>query len=223
MIAEQLIHYNIPPLLDSDLYSKALSLMQQFHIQYLPVLDSLNNKQYIGMLDEYAISDSTYFKGTISESNIVLPRFFVYSDVHLYEVIKYMQANQLSAVAVLNRNEEYRGLITLSAVLSYMATASSVQEIGGIIVLEMGEHDYVLSEIARIAEDNDTKILSLFVIPRPNSRIIDVTIKLNRSDLDNLIAALERHGYEINATYQNNEYTEDIADHFSSLINYLNI
>lgn len=222
MTARQLLHYNIPSLAYSDLYSHALALMQQFHVQHLPVLDN-NGKEYIGMLDEYAISDSAYLQRPLSDSGVVLPRVFVYDTFHLYQVIKCIQANQLSAVAVLNHNDEYIGIVTLSSILSYMSAANSVQEMGGIIVLEMGEYDYVLSEIARIAEDNDTKILSLFFIPRPNSHIIDLTLKVNRTDLEGLIASLERHGYNISATYQTNEYMEDIADHYSSLMNYLNI
>lgn len=221
MTAIQLLNHIIPPLKLTDSYSKALSWMQQFHVQHLPV--TTDGKQYIGMLDEYAISDTASLQRTIAESELPLPRIFVYDNAHVYEVLKSIQLYQLSAIAVLNHEEEYIGVITLSSVLSYMAVANSVQEVGSIIILEMGEFDYVLSNIARIIESNDTKILSLFAIPRKDSTLLDVTIKVNRTDLDALIASLERHGYEIRATYQTNEHIEDIADHYHSLMHYLNI
>lgn len=224
MTAEQLIHQQIPFVRSSDLISKALSTMHQYHVQHLPVVSDGENPEYIGLLDEYALAtDSIGATRSIATSNVSLPRFFVHQTAHLYEVIQYLQTNHLSAIAVLNHNEQYMGLITLSSVLSYMAAANSMQEMGGIIVLEMNEYDYVLSEIARIAENNDLKILSLFFIPRPNHHLIDLTLKLNRSDLDTFIAELERHGYEISATYQSNEHERDVADHYSSLMNYLKI
>lgn len=219
MASLQLLHHNIPPLQETDPHSKALAQMQRFHVQHLPVI--AQDQQYMGMLDECTIP---YLDQSATVGELPLIRIFVFDTAHVYEVLKCIQAHQLSAVAVLNHQEEYVGIITLSSVLSYMAVANSVQEIGGIISLEIGEYDYVLSEIARIVEANDAKILSLFAIPRnDNSHLLDVTLKINRTDLDMLITDFERYGYEIRATYQTNEYQDSAVDHYHSLMNYLNI
>ena len=50
-------------------------------------------------------------------------------------------------------------------------------------MLSMTFRDYSLSEISRLVEENDAKIISLYVMSAPDTTEIDVTIKLNVFDL----------------------------------------
>ena len=95
---------------------------------------------------------------------------------------------------------------------------------GGIIVLELNNHDYSLAQIARIVEDNDAKILSSYITSSVHSIKIEVTLKINRSDLTSIIQTFLRFGYTIKASYQSNDRNEDLLrKNYDQFMMYLNV
>ena len=89
-------------------------------------------------------------------------------------------------------------------------------------VLEMNNNDYSLTEIASIVESNETKILSSYIISKPNSTNIEVTIKLNKQDITNIIKDFERHEYKVSASYKEEEADVDFIERYESLMRFLN-
>ena len=55
-----------------------------------------------------------------------------------------------------------------------------------------------LTEIASIVESNDAKILSSYIVSQPNSKKIEITLKINRQDIHSIIKDFERHELESN-------------------------
>ena len=51
-------------------------------------------------------------------------------------------------------------------------------------ILELEEIDYSLTEIASIVESNNAKILSSYIISNPDSKKIEVTLKINKQDIN---------------------------------------
>ena len=47
--------------------------------------------------------------------------------------------------------------------------------------------DYSLTEISRIVESNDTKILSFFMNPQPEKNSLEIVMKLDREDLSSVL------------------------------------
>lgn len=93
-----------------------------------------------------------------------------------------------------------------------------------LIQLEMGAYDYSLSEIARIVEENDAKILGLTVdtIPEDPGRIV-VSILVNKADCTAVIKSFYRYNYNILNTYSSPEENSDLLDRYSLLMRYLNV
>ncbi len=83
--------------------------------------------------------------------------------------------------------------------------------------------DYSLSEIARIIESNDAKILSLFVHSWPESTKIEVTLKINRVELGAILQTFNRFNYNIKAIFSEQDDLDDLRERYDSLMNYLNI
>jgi acetoin utilization protein AcuB len=75
--------------------------------------------------------------------------------------------------------------------MSQITAINSINEPGGILVLEMNQHDYTLTQIARIVEENNAKILSSFITSLPESTQIEVTLKINTTDLDRIIQTFQ--------------------------------
>ena len=98
------------------------------------------------------------------------------------------------------------------------------QEESCVIQLEMGAYDYSLSEIARIVEENDAKILGLSVdaIPEDPGRIV-VTLLVNQPDSAVIVKSFYRYNYTILNTYSSPDENNDLLDRYSLLMRYLDI
>ena len=101
------------------------------------------------------------------------------AEQHIFEVIGLASRLKLSVVPVLDSNNHYKGVITTSDLIRHMAGISSMDQPGGIIVLELIERDYSLSQIAQIVESNNVKVLSMYITSPPESTKLEVTLKVN--------------------------------------------
>lgn len=93
-----------------------------------------------------------------------------------------------------------------------------------LIQLEMGAYDYSLSEIARIVEENDAKILGLTVdaIPDDPGHIV-VSILVNKTECSGIVQSFYRYNYNILNTFSSPEVDSDLLDRYSLLMRYLNV
>ena len=87
----------------------------------------------------------------------------------------------------------------------------------------MNIRDYSLSEIAQIVESNNKKIINSFVNSFADSTKIEVTIKLNSTDIEDVLKTFIRYDYQIQASYTEVDLNDNLSDRYDSLMNYLNI
>lgn len=92
------------------------------------------------------------------------------------------------------------------------------------IQLEMGNYDYSPSEIARIVEENDAKIIGLAVdtIPEEPGRVL-VSILVNKSDCTAILHSFYRYNYNIVNVFSAPEENNDLRDRYDLLMRYLNV
>ena len=128
----------------------------------------------------------------------------------------------MSVVPVLDEDNQYKGVITNRKLLYTIAKSATIQSVGGVIVLQMNNNDYSLTEIASIVESNDTKILSSYVISRKDSTQMELTIKLNKTDITDIIKDFERHEYVVSASYKEEDSDTDFQERYESLMKFLN-
>jgi signal-transduction protein with cAMP-binding, CBS, and nucleotidyltransferase domain len=220
MYARELISEDIPPLKTSDTGERALTWMDEFRVSHLPIV---NNVDFLGLISESDILDFNSSREPIGGHSLNLSRPYVFDYQHTYDVLKVMSSLKLSVIPVLNDKEQYLGLIHLSTLLQHFAEMASMKESGGLLVLELNLHDYSLSEIARIVESNDAKILSSYISSHIDSTKLEVTIKINRTDLSAIIQTFNRYNYTIKASFHQSEYVDDLKDRFDSFMSFLNI
>ena len=219
MLAKELLSETVPCIRTSDTASKALQWMEIFRISHLPIV---NDKELLGVISDTDIFDLNVVDEPIGNHELSLMRPYVYENQHIYEVIEIISELKLSIVPVLNEKKEYLGLIVLQDLIQQFANLSALNNPGGIIVLELNDHDYSLSQIANIVESNDAKILSLYVSTHEENKI-NLTIKLNRTDLVDVIATFERFNYKIMASFMEDKEMESLyQERFESFLRYLN-
>ena len=162
-------------------------------------------------------------KNILKDEFISLPKPFVYADRHVYDVMKLIADLKITTVPILNRQNQYIGCTDLLYLMSQITAVGSIKETGGILVLKMGMHDYSLTEISRIVEENNAKILSSYVSSKPDSIEIEVTLKINSTELDRIIRTFERYDYLISETYVKGNHVEGLKKRYDELMNYLNM
>lgn len=220
MRAIDLITEEIPPLTHSDTGEKALSWMEEFKVSHLPVLKSGN---FVGVISESDILDKMDLEKTLDELFQHLPRPYVIASDHIYQILSRVSELKLSVIPILDQSENYIGCTTVQHLMSLIANTGSIKENGGILVLEMAHSDYSMAQIAQIVESNDAKILSSYIMSSPDSTNIEVTLKINKIELDAIIRTFERYDYIIKASFQKSVYQEDLIYRYDALMNYLNL
>ena len=219
MQASELISSSIISLHPDDDGLKALSLMDDLRLNHLPVI---RNQFYLGLISENEILQWQSTDELIEEHlpNLMAP--FVLRSQHLFDIIEILEANSLSVVPVLSEEKKYVGAISNRKLLYTIAKSAAVQNIGGVIVLEMNQNDYSMSEIASIIESNNAKILSSYITSLPDSTKMELTIKINITELDSIIADLRRFEYKVMASYNDGNSKDDLMERYESLMRYLN-
>jgi len=221
MLARDLISIDIPPLKLYDEGKKAIEWMDEFKVSHLAITEKTH---YVGLVSDVEIMDLM----TDQSQNFVslrknLSKPFIFEYQHAYEALKLFTRLKISLIPVLDAKEHYMGVITQSNLLNYLSELTDANETGSIIVLELHQQDYSLSQIAQIAESNNAKILSLFLTPRRDSTELDVTIKLNLRDASAVLQTFERYGYIVKESYTQGNSTDNLKDRYESLMHYLNI
>ena len=218
MKVKDLISEYIPPLKYTETGEKALSWMNEFRVSHLPVL---HGSEYIGLISDDDIYDMVDPSKMLKTEFINLPKPFVYSDCHVYDVMKLISDLKITVVPILTRDHEYIGCTDLLYLMSQITAVGSIKENGGILVLKMAIHDYSLTEISRIVEENNAKVLSSYVTSKQDSTEIEVTLKINVLNLDSIIRTFERYDYIISETYAKGTHEKDMKGRYDELMNYL--
>ncbi|MDR6566510.1 CBS domain-containing protein [Chitinophaga ginsengisegetis] len=217
MIARELIS-SVPVLHPSDSGTKALRLMNEYHLTQLPmVVDS----KYLALVEEDDIMDLEDPDVPLESMEYSSTRPAVMEYAHLFEALKLFYDFKLSALPVVTKENEYLGIITKDNLLAALARYNGVKEPGGIIAFEVDPRDYALSEIARIAESNDVTLLSVNTITNPVTGKLEVVLKTNRQELQGLVATFERFNYVIKYIFAEEPEEELLKKNYDLLMNYI--
>src|ERR1051326_6985227 len=118
MLAHELITEEVPPLKPTDTGKKVLDWMEDFRISHLPVV---NKKEFLGMVSYTDLLDLNNTKETLSHLHISMIKAFVREDYHMFDVLKVISNFKVSAVAVLDSENNYMGVITADSLIKKIA------------------------------------------------------------------------------------------------------
>jgi len=221
MTAKDLINETVISLRPTDIGSDALGLMDELRVSHLPVVNELD---LIGLISDSDIYNRGEFEQAVWDGKVSLIRPYVYEHQHFYDALLMISEQKLTLLPVLNTKNHYLGVITLTDLVQQVSAITSLNNPGGILVLEINQKDYLLTEIAGIVESNDAKILSLYITSHPDSTKLELTIKVNRTDIGAILQTFYRYNYLVKASWSKEDsFTDGIQDRYDSLMNYLNI
>jgi len=221
MQAYEFINNLIPPLKLTDKTGMALTWMEEIRTDVLPVTDE---GAFLGLIKEEMIfeaNDPETLIGEIVPSN---PECWIFSDKHIYDVLRVSSEQSSNIVAILDRNSTYLGVVTMEDSIAAFADSLSIQSQGSVLILSMNMTNYSLAEISRLIESENTKVLSSFITTDPlDETKIKVTLKLDQTELRHIKATLERFGYKVLDHYQEETGVSSEEDRIGNLLRFLDI
>ena len=221
MIAGELVNHMVPPLKLTDAAEKAIAWMEELRCNQLPVVE---NNKFLGLLSEEIILDENNIDKSISSFELEGIDCIVKANQYFYDVVKIASDFEVQLVAVLDDNNDYLGVITVQDTITTFAQTAAVQAPGAILVLSMEARDYSLSEISRLIESENAKILGSTISEDSlDPAKIKLTLKINKTDLSHVAATLERFNYKIIARFQEPKVFDDSQERIDILMKYLNI
>lgn len=215
MVAKDMISDVIPPLRTSDTGITALNWMDIFKVSHLPIV---NDKEFLGLISESDIYDLNMPDEPLGNHQLSLLRPYVNEEQHVFEVMEVLSRLKLSLVPVLDNEKNYLGVITLMELLHYFSELSALMHKGSVLVLEMNANDFSMSQICQIVEGNDAKILAAYVTSHPTSTQMELTLKLNVTDVTSIKQTFIRYNYNVLGAYMKQD---DEGDLLNDRLNYL--
>lgn len=220
MLTRDLISQLIPTLHLQDKIFNALQLMNDSHLAHLAVADE---DKFIGLVSEEDLLQAPDDTLEIRELKESFPTVSVRENDHFLKALQVAVENRLSVVPVVGENSELIGVVSYREMLKQASEFMNVKEPGGLVVLEMESNNYSFSEISRLVETNDAQITQLNTYTDPQTGLMQVTIKLNKSEISDIIATFQRYEYNVKYYFGEELYENELRSNYDNLMNYLKL
>lgn len=218
MLTKDLISNAIPYLHLNDKVYQALQLMNDYHVSHLPVVEA---DVFLGIVSEEQLlhSDEEHALQLISLSDVGTA---VQANDHFLKAIQIAVQFKLSMVPVVHE-KELLGIVTYTDLLRNASDFMSLNDPGGLIVLEIDNKDYSFNEINRIVESNDAQITQLNTYVDPETGVMQVTIRISKLELSDIVSTFQRYEYTVKHYFGEEIYENELKTNFDNLMNYLEI
>jgi CBS domain-containing protein len=221
MLAKDLIADIIPPVSEKETVRQILERMAELKIAHLPVVV---DSEYLGLISDAdlgLISDPDSF---VETKSIELVKASVFEEQHIYEVINQVSSFSLTLLPVLTATRVYSGSITLPVLVKNFSNLTAAAEPGAILVLSLAPKDYSPTIISRIIEENNAKMISLYMVPDPKNDELSVTIKINTQETSSIMRSFDRYGYSVRSYFLANSQLEDFyRSRYEEFMKYMNV
>lgn len=211
---------DFPVLKPEDSLEKAVNIFHEHCICHVPVV---TKNKFLGLLPVDLLLGFSDHEKLISDFKSDYVYAFVHPDQHALDVFEVMALQGLSAIPVLDERQQYMGLISMDKLATTLGGFYSFKKSGGIIVIKVGMRDYDLSEISRIVESNNAKILVLYLDANEENADYRITIKLDTIDLSHILATFERFQYEVEYSYPSSLQKAQLQDRYDFLMKMFDI
>ena len=220
MLTRELQSQSLPYLHLHDKVYHALQLMNDNHVTHLPIVEG---EKYIGIISEEDLLQVDNDHAEIETMQQSFGNASVKSNDHFLKTIQVAAENGLSVVPVVTNDNEIVGAVVYNDLLKYASEFMSLNEPGGLIVLEMEGHQYSFNEISKLVETNDAQITQLNTSNDPETGMMEVTIRINKPEVSDIVATFQRYEYNVKYFFGEELYANELRSNYDNLMNYLKI
>ena len=220
MLTRELQSQHLPSLHLHDKVYQALQLMNDNQITHLPVLDG---EKFAGLLSEDDLLQSENDHALLSALEQSFSSFSVKEEDHFLKAVQLAADNGLSLVPVINEENELTGTVTYTELLRHASAFMSLNEPGGLIVLELPSNQYSFNEISKLVETNDAQITQLNTSNDAETGTMQVTLRINKTEISDILATFQRYEYNVKYFFGEEQYSNELRSNYDNLMNYLKI
>ena len=219
MLVSQIIESGFPLLTLTDKVSFALQLMDDYDVLHLPVVAE---EKFAGIISKEDLLDSSDNAPLLSlQKNFIIAS--VFPEEHILAALKIAGRFDISIIPVTSKIGEISGLVRRKSLIQALAAFLNVEEPGGMIVLEMDKRSFSFGEISRLVETNDAAITQLNTYTENTTGLFIVTIKINKLEISDIIATLQRYDYVVRYYFGEEHYENELKENYDLLMTYLKI
>jgi|SRR5690606_12126959 len=207
----------IPPKLNQTV-AHGIELVNKFSLSHIPVFEGLN---FIGNISREDLEE-TDPDLKLAEIKDFTDSFYITENSSLLDAVQKFHNFDTNILPVINEEKQYQGLLMMDDVISGLSTMPFILEPGAILVIEVSQKQFSISEIAKIAESNNARIIGLFVTGYFDDKV-QIALKLISENLASVGETFERFGYTVVFKFFNDEKEDLYKDRFEQLMKYLDI
>lgn len=220
MLTRELLSQTLPYLHLNDKVYQALQMMNDNHVTHLPIVEG---DKYVGLISEDDLLQADNDNSELSTLEQSFATVAIKEEEHFLKAVQLAVENGLSVVPVISADNELTGTVVYNDLLRFSSDFMSLNEPGGLIVLEMNGNQYSFNEISKLVETNDAQITQLNTINDAETGLMQVTIRINKPEVSDIVATFQRYDYTVKYFFGEELYANELRSNYDNLMNYLKI
>lgn len=220
MLIRDLIADSLPTLDLHDTIYNSIQLMNDCQVSHLPLE---GDGKFIGLVSEELLLQAVDETKEIHSLLESIPFFAVKQSDHFLTALKLGVELKLSIIPIIDEETKLIGVISYSDLPKHASEYLNLKVSGGIIVLEMEPTSYSIGEICRLVEKNDAQVMQLNTSIDAQTGLLQVNIKLNKTEIAEVVAAFQRYDYQVKYYFGDELFENELRNNYENLMNYLKI
>lgn len=217
MITEELIDKSYVSLNSQMTVGEASKVFKDCKQSNLPVVDS---GEYKGILFKNQLQGFEKDKIKLDQLQDQFRSVSVLPETRMVSALKTIVNEGVGYLPVIDHSGEMIGVLSSVHLWNEFASRSSLLGNGSWIIVSMLHKDYSLSKLSHLVESHQLMIVMHFVQFYQGTDTIDVHLKVNRENVNELIQSIQRYGYTITGVIQPKKYIDDWEDKFEELMRF---
>jgi len=220
MQIQDLNYAGYPWVQHTESVATALAMMEDEQLTHLPVVEGTTYQVLVSREALYEVSDDSI---ALDQLGWPLPRPSVKPTDHFLAAVQVMGEQGLSLVPVITEQQELLATISALELTTAIGKFLGLQAGGALLVLEKEAQHYTASEVAKLVESNDAQLLQLNTTVNAQTGHIQITIRLNKYEVSDVIATFQRYDYTVRFYVGEEQYANELKSNYDHLIHYLKI
>lgn len=171
-----------------------------------------------GALSQSFLDESP--EGQLSSLEIHYEKFALFEDGNMLDSVKLFHTYSSNILPILNKSEKYLGYLCADDLFGEFAKYPLFSETGAMLIVQINEKSYSMTEIAKIVESNNAKIYGCYISAFLGDDV-QITLKISSGNLSSIDETFERYGYNVVMKYYDDEKEDLIKDRFGFFQKYM--
>lgn len=215
MFIKDYISKDYPAFSIGDSVEEANEIAKEFGYSHIFVK---NKGVYQGAISQSFLEESP--EGNLASLAIHYEKFAIIDDGNILDTIKLFHTFDSNVIPVITKLEKYVGYLSCDDIFNEFSKYPLFSENGALMIVQVNERNYSMTEICKIVESNNTKIYGCYISAIKDDDI-QVTLKISSDNLSSIDETFERYGYSVVQKYYDDEKEELLKDRFGFFQKYL--